>query len=106
MSIVGILVALGIVVAVNYLATRQSKRWDLTENQAYSLSDQTVKVLQGLDAPVQITVFDQETGFDDSATRLDDLSIRVEQRQGRVRRHRSATRRAPSRPKCSSSARS
>ena len=51
-SIVSILVALGIVVAVNYLGTRQNKRFDLTENQAYSLSEQTIKVLQGLDSPV------------------------------------------------------
>ena len=69
-SIVGILVALGIVVAVNYLGTRQSKRWDLTENQAYSLSEQSIKVLQGLDAPVQITVFDQQTNFDNFRARL------------------------------------
>ena len=71
MSIVGILVGLGIVVAVNYLGARQSKRWDLTENQAYSLSEQTTKVLQSLDAPVQITVFDQQTGFDNYRPRLE-----------------------------------
>ena len=71
MSLVSILVALGIIVAVNYLGTRQSKRWDLTENQAYSLSEQTTKVLQSLDAPVQITVFDQQTGFDNYRPRLE-----------------------------------
>ena len=37
---------LGILVAVNYLGTRQNKRWDLTSNQVYSLSDQTVKILK------------------------------------------------------------
>ena len=52
---------LGILVAVNYLGARQNKRWDLTANQAFSLSEQTVKILQGLDAPVKFTVFDQET---------------------------------------------
>src|SRR5687768_10563908 len=62
-SIVTIVVALGIVVAVNYLANRQNKRWDLTENQAYSLSDQTLKILQGLEENVHFTVFDQDTGF-------------------------------------------
>ena len=40
-------------------ASRQNKRWDLTSNQVYSLSDQTIKMLQNLDAPVKITVFDQ-----------------------------------------------
>jgi ABC-type uncharacterized transport system involved in gliding motility auxiliary subunit len=63
-SIVGILVAIGIFAAVNYLGVRQTKRWDLTENQAYSLSEQTIKILGNLDAPVTFTVYDQETGFD------------------------------------------
>ena len=63
-SIVGILVAVGIFAAVNYLGARQTKRWDLTENQAHSLSEQSIKILQGLDEPVQFTVYDQETGFD------------------------------------------
>lgn len=56
-SIVSVLVVLGILIAVNYLAARQNKRWDLTANQVYSLSEQTVKVLQGLDAPVKMTAF-------------------------------------------------
>ena len=34
---------LGVMVAVNYLSTRQNRRWDLTKNQAFTLSDQTVK---------------------------------------------------------------
>ena len=70
-SIVGILVAIGIFAAVNYLGVRQTKRWDLTENQAYSLSDQSVRILQELDAPVHFTVYDQETSFDRFRTRFD-----------------------------------
>src|SRR5688572_17059211 len=69
-SVVGILVAIGIFIAVNYLGTRQTKRWDFTENQAFSLSEQSVKILQGLDAPVQFTVYDQETAFDRFRQRL------------------------------------
>jgi ABC-type uncharacterized transport system involved in gliding motility auxiliary subunit len=71
LSIVSIAVVLAILAAVNYLAVRQSKRWDLTANQAYSLSEQSIKVLQGLDAPVKLTVFDQETNFDRFRERLD-----------------------------------
>ena len=41
---VGVLVALLIVVAVNYLGSRQNKRWDLTASRQYSLSEQTVQV--------------------------------------------------------------
>ena len=71
MSVVSIVVFLGILVAVNYLSTRQNKRWDLTANQVYSLSDQTVKVLKGLDSPVKFTVFDKETSFDRARDRLE-----------------------------------
>lgn len=72
LSIVSILVVLAVLTAVNYLAVRQSKRWDLTANQTYSLSEQSLKVLQGLDAPVKMTVYDQETGFDRFRERLDE----------------------------------
>lgn len=71
LSIVSILVVLAILVAVNYLGVRENKRWDLTSNQAYSLSEQSLKVLQGLDAPVKLTVYDQTTGFDRFRERLD-----------------------------------
>ena len=37
----GILLALGILVAANYVLARQNKRWDLTAARQYSLSDQT-----------------------------------------------------------------
>ena len=70
-SIISILVGLGIVIAINYLSSRQNKRWDLTENQAFSLSDQTKKVLSELDAPVQFTIYDQETNFERFRDRLD-----------------------------------
>lgn len=63
-SVIGIVGAVALFAAVNYLGTRQSKRWDLTENAAYSLSEQSLKILQGLDAPVQFTIYDQETNFE------------------------------------------
>ena len=58
-SIVSVIVFLGILIAINYLGTRQNKRWDFTANQVYSLSDQTVKLLKDLKEPVKITVFEQ-----------------------------------------------
>jgi ABC-type uncharacterized transport system involved in gliding motility auxiliary subunit len=67
---VSVLVGLGILVAANYLATRQNKRWDLTENRQFTLSDQTVKLLQGLTAPVKLVVFDRNTNFERFKTRL------------------------------------
>ena len=57
------LVVLGILVAINYIGARQNKRWDLTANKQFSLSDQSRNVLAKLDAPLQIMVFAQETEF-------------------------------------------
>ena len=67
----GVLVALVIVVAVNWIANRQNKRWDLTASRQNSLAEQTVKILQSLDAPVKFTVFDQQTNFERFRTRLE-----------------------------------
>jgi ABC-type uncharacterized transport system involved in gliding motility auxiliary subunit len=67
---VSVLVALGILVAVNYLSARQNKRWDLTANKQFSLSDQTIKLLKGLDAPAKFMVFDQDANFDRFRSRL------------------------------------
>src|SRR4029077_13288406 len=60
---VSILVVLGILVAINYIGTRQNKRWDLTTNKQFSLSDQSRNVAAKLDAPLQVQVFAQETQF-------------------------------------------
>src|SRR5947207_6718375 len=59
-----VLVFVGILVALNYLSFRQNKRWDLTKNQRYTLSDQTVKLLKNLNQPVKFLVFDRAEGFD------------------------------------------
>src|SRR5436189_4021824 len=58
---VGILVVLGILFAINYIGAKQKKRWDLTANKQFSLSDQTRNVLTKLDAPLQIIAFPMET---------------------------------------------
>ena len=60
---VSIIVVLGILVAINYIGTRQNKRWDLTANKQFSLSDQSRNVVAKLDAPMQVQVFVQEPQF-------------------------------------------
>src|ERR1700704_1152235 len=60
---VSIVVVLGILVAINYIGSRQNKRWDLTANKQFSLSDQSRNVVAQLDAPLQIRVFAQEPQF-------------------------------------------
>jgi ABC-type uncharacterized transport system involved in gliding motility auxiliary subunit len=42
---------------LNYFANRHTKRWDITKNKRYSLSDQTKKVLAGLKEDVKVTYF-------------------------------------------------
>jgi ABC-type uncharacterized transport system involved in gliding motility auxiliary subunit len=68
---IGVVVVLGILVAVNYLSNRRSVRWDLTENQQYTLSEQSVKLLRSLTAPVTVLVFDQESNFERFRPRLE-----------------------------------
>ena len=58
-----VVVVLAILFAINYLSSRHNKRWDLTAAKQFSLSDQTKKVLQGLQKPVHIRVFDRSDGF-------------------------------------------
>jgi len=76
---VGVLVALAIVVAVNYLASRQNKRWDLTASKQNSLSEQTVKVLHSLTEPVKFTVFDKQTELDRFRGRLTEYAYNSKQ---------------------------
>ncbi len=70
LSAVSVLVVLGILVAVNYIGAQQKKRWDLTANQQFSLSDQTKNILQKLDAPLQILAFDKDQNFERFRDRL------------------------------------
>jgi len=60
---VSVLVVLGILIAINYIGARQNKRWDLTANKQFSLSDQTRTVLQKLDSPLNVMVFAKESDF-------------------------------------------
>jgi len=55
-----VLAVLGILGAANYLVVRHPKRFDLTKDQRYSLSDQTRKVVAGLKDDVKITYFQRQ----------------------------------------------
>ena len=52
-----VVIFLAILVGINWIASRQNKRWDLTENQQFSLSDQTKQILSELPRPMTIRVF-------------------------------------------------
>ena len=56
-SILGVLLAIMIVVIVNFLAARHAPQWDLSETQFFTLSRQTYQVLRELERDVTIRVF-------------------------------------------------
>jgi ABC-type uncharacterized transport system involved in gliding motility auxiliary subunit len=62
-AVVYSLIFLAILVAVNYLANRHSKRWDLTAQSVFSLSTQSKGVLGKLEQPVEVHAF-VEAGTD------------------------------------------
>jgi len=59
-SLLMILLVTAILVIVNFLASRHSIRWDLSENQNFTLAPQTYRVLRSLPQDVKITVFTRE----------------------------------------------
>jgi len=72
-STLAVLLILGL---VNFLATRHTTRIDLTENKQFTLAPQTQQVLQSLQQPVRVLVFDSQP---QSATRT---LLEQYQRQG------------------------
>src|SRR6478672_7326278 len=72
-------VVVAILFAINYLSSRHNRRWDLTAAKQFSLSDQTKKVLQGLDKPIHIRVFDRSDGFQRFRERLDEYQYASKQ---------------------------
>lgn len=63
MMSVSVAAVLAILIGLNWVVTRRDKRWDLTANASYTLSDQSVKVLGNLKTPVKVLVFDAPGGF-------------------------------------------
>lgn len=56
-SFVSVLLVLGLLGVVNFMASRYPHKVDLTRNKVNTLSDQTVKLVKGLKKPVKVTMF-------------------------------------------------
>ncbi len=67
-TLVMVLMVVGLLGMVNFLAKEYQERWDLTSAKLYSLSDQTEKLVKGLEAEVEVIHFDKEPN-----PHLDDL---------------------------------
>src|SRR5215210_6314428 len=78
-AVVSSIVVLAILITVNYLGVRHNKRWDLTAAKQFTLSDQTRKVLQGLQKPVAIKVFAAPDEFQRFRDRLDEYQYASKQ---------------------------
>lgn len=80
-SAVLILVVIGILAGVNYIAYRRPLKKDLTKGQRHSLSDQTVRLVGGLSEDVRIVYFqrpgDQTTGGEARIRQYEALSPRL-----------------------------
>lgn len=63
-----VVLVVGLLAMVNFLAKKYQERWDLTSNKRYSLSDQTEKLVGGLETEVEVIHFDK-----DPNASLDDL---------------------------------
>jgi hypothetical protein len=55
--LIQILTMIFILGGINYIAFKHFKRWDLSRDQKYALSDQTKQLLQSLQKPVKLYVF-------------------------------------------------
>src|SRR5437764_5373889 len=64
-------VILAVVGAVNWLAKTYNKSVDTTTNKAYTLSDQTQKVVKGLKKPVNVYYFDKADSYDRARSTFD-----------------------------------
>jgi len=75
-----LLVIIAVLGAANWLANRHNKSYDSTSNKRFSLSEQTAKVVKGLNRDVKITYFDKTTEFArarDLLDRYNNLSTRL-----------------------------
>ncbi len=62
---------LGILATLNFLSDRYHKRFDLTENRQYTLSQETIQILRSLEEPVKVIAF--FTPGDPRQTDVEDL---------------------------------
>src|SRR5215475_1692106 len=69
-----IIVILGVLGAINFLANRYDKSYDSTHNKQFSLSDQTMKLAKGLNTDVNLIYFGDTPSFLSAHDTLDRYS--------------------------------
>ena len=79
------LIVIALIVLVNWFVSNHDKRWDMTPNKKYSLSDQTRKILKGLNKNVTIYAFDQRAQLWRAPRRAGDVFFRLQPGNGEIR---------------------
>lgn len=74
--LVQVIVVLAIISMLAFISSRRHYRADWTENSLFSLADQTIKVLKGLDKPVDIKAFFRTNDRNGIKPRLDEYSYK------------------------------
>lgn len=69
-----IVIIIAVLATINWLANRYPKSVDLTSNKQYSVSDQTIKIVKGLNKDVTISYFDRTESFQQAKDLLERYS--------------------------------
>jgi ABC-type uncharacterized transport system involved in gliding motility auxiliary subunit len=64
-------VIIAVLATANWLASTHDKSFDTTSNKRFSLSDQTIKIVQNLKSDVNVKYFDQQKNFGTAKDLLD-----------------------------------
>lgn len=86
-----VLIVLGVVGVLNFLANRYNKTYDATASKQFTLSDQTVKIAKNLKQDVNISYWDQPTQFQSARDLLDrykNLSSKIDVQYQDVEKNR------------------
>ena len=86
-----VVVFLGILVGLNWISSRQNKRWDVTSTKEFELSDQTKKIMASLTKPVTARVFHMTTDVQRFRDRLGEYQYLSKQLQVEVDNWEKAT---------------
>ena len=79
------LIVIALVVLVNWFVNNHDKRWDMTPNKKYSLSDQTRKILKGPEPGRDHLRLRPGAQLRRTPRRAGDVCISLEPREGEIR---------------------
>lgn len=81
-TLISVVSTLGIIIVVNYLLFRTDVRFDVTQDKLHTVSTQTIRVLNSIENPIEITGFFKETGPD--RTGFQDLTKEYSRRSNKI----------------------